>query len=207
MRGREGLVAWEREYRKGVLWRGAPEDRPAPRGLTLDLGCGDGKGMVSIRGDGAKAVGLDISLGALNLLRDRLERNGLRSDLVRGDVRHLPFPPGSFDSVVCDFVLGHCVAPGREEAVEEVRRVLKPGGRLFFRGFSRWDMRFGRGEEVEERTFRSASGIDHHFFDEGEVRRLLGGFRILDLREWRRERRYGGAPVTRAVISATAEKA
>lgn len=203
MRGRESLVAWEREYMKGVLWRGAPEDRPAPRGLTLDLGCGDGKGMASILEDGIKAVGLDMSRVALSLLRGRLGR----SDLVRGDVRHLPFPPGSFDSVVCDFVLGHCVAADRVEAVEEVRRVLKPGGRLFFRAFSRWDMRFGRGEEVEERTFRSASGIDHHFFDEGEVRDLLGGFRILDLRERRRERRYGGAPVTRAVISATAEKA
>ncbi|MBI4344654.1 MAG: class I SAM-dependent methyltransferase [Euryarchaeota archaeon] len=207
MRGREGLVAWEREYRKGVLWRGSPEDRPAPGGLTLDLGCGDGKGMASILRDGIRVAGLDISLGALNLLRDRLGREGFRSDLVRGDVRHLPFTPGSFDSVVCDFVLGHCVAADREEAVEEVRRVLKPGGRLFFRAFSRRDMRFGKGEEVEEGTFRSASGIDHHFFDEGEVRGLLGGFRILDLLEGRKERRYDGALVTRAVISATAEKA
>ncbi|MEK6977628.1 MAG: class I SAM-dependent methyltransferase [Candidatus Hydrothermarchaeota archaeon] len=205
--GRDGLEAWEREYRKGVLWRGAPEDRPAPGGLTLDLGCGDGKGMVSILEDGTRAVGLDIALGALNLLRERLSRGGFRGDLVRGDIRHLPFPSGSFDSVVCDFVLGHCVAPGREEAVEEVRRVLKPGGRLFFRAFSRGDMRFGKGRGVEEGTFRSASGIDHHFFDEGEVRGLLEGFRILDLREWRRERRYDGALVTRAVISATAEKA
>lgn len=207
MVGREGLAAWEREYRKGVLWRGAPEDRPAPRGLTLDMGCGDGKGMVSILQEGTKTVGLDISLGALNLLRDRLERKGLRGDLVRGDICHLPFLPATFDSVVCDFVLGHCAASGREEAVGEVRRVLKPGGRLFFRGFSRGDMRFGRGEEVEEATFRSASGIVHHFFDEGEVRGLLEGFRILDLREWRRERRYDGAPVTRAVISATAQRA
>ena len=206
MVGRYGLEAWEREYRRGVLWRGAPEDRPAPRGLTLDLGCGDGKGMVSILEDGIRVVGLDISRGALNLLRDRLSRGGLRSDLVRGDIRHLPFPPGSFDSVVCDFVLGHFVAADRVEAVEEVRRVLKPGGRLLFRAFSRRDMRFGRGEEVEEGTFRSASGIDHHFFDEGEVRGLLEGFRILDLRERMRERRYDGATVTRAVISATAQR-
>ena len=53
---------------------------------------------------------------------------GKAADLREGDAHALPFPNESFDSVVCTFSL--CNIPDPDLAVSEMKRVLRPGGRL-----------------------------------------------------------------------------
>ncbi len=48
--------------------------------------------------------------------------------MIEGDAQDLPFATGSFDSVVCTYAL--CSVPDDSRAIGEMRRVLKPGGRL-----------------------------------------------------------------------------
>ncbi len=64
----------------------------------------------------------------------RLERRAAASDravrVVRAPAERLPFPDGSFDTVVSSLVL--CTVPDQPRALAEVRRVLAPGGRLLF---------------------------------------------------------------------------
>ncbi len=64
----------------------------------------------------------------LALARDRAQQAGREVELREGDAHHLPFPDASFDTVVCTLSLCAIADPSR--AVEEMTRVLRPGGRL-----------------------------------------------------------------------------
>jgi len=88
------------------------------RGQTLDVGCGLGD-MLRFR---ENTVGVDIN--QLNV--QYCTSMGLDAHLMEPDV--LPFPDGSFDSVLLDNVLEHIAKPGA--LLKEIRRVLKPGGNL-----------------------------------------------------------------------------
>jgi SAM-dependent methyltransferase len=69
-------------------------------------------------------VGLDLSLGML----DDARMLGVPPPLVAGDIQSLPFSDESFDVVLCFWMLYH--VPNHQQALEECRRVLRPGGHL-----------------------------------------------------------------------------
>jgi ubiquinone/menaquinone biosynthesis C-methylase UbiE len=64
----------------------------------------------------------------LEIARMKAEELGLEADLREGDAQELPFPDASFDTVVCTLSL--CNIPDYRRAVEEMKRVLRPRGRL-----------------------------------------------------------------------------
>ncbi len=92
----------------------------------LDAGCGSGPLFAALRDRGAIVTGFDSSAGMLDLARRRL---GPDADLHVADLGSpLPFPGGAFDDVIACLVLHYLqdwMAP-----LAELRRVLKPGGRL-----------------------------------------------------------------------------
>ena len=91
----------------------------------LDAGCGSGPVMAALRDRGAIVTGFDKSAGMLQLAR----RLGGDADLQVADlVGPLPFPDGTFDDVIASLVLHYLEDWG--PALTELRRVLKPGGRL-----------------------------------------------------------------------------
>jgi len=92
----------------------------------LDAGCGAGPLFAALRDRGAIVTGIDKSAGMLELARRRL---GDEADLQVADLASpLPFPDDTFDDVTASLVLHYLQdwAP----ALNELRRVLKPGGRL-----------------------------------------------------------------------------
>jgi len=92
---------------------------------VLDLGCGDGHfGAVAL--PRPPDVGLDT---AVRPLREASRRRAYRL-LLRADGGHLPFPDGAFGTVVSNCVLEHI--PDVEPVVQEVARVLYPGGWFYF---------------------------------------------------------------------------
>lgn len=109
-------------------------ERPATLALAgdvvgrriLDAGCGSGPLFVALRDRGAVVTGFDKSAEMLELARQRL---GDGADLRVADLgRPLPFSDGAFDDVIASLVLHYLedwAAP-----LAELRRVLRPGGRL-----------------------------------------------------------------------------
>jgi ubiquinone/menaquinone biosynthesis C-methylase UbiE len=109
-------------------------ERPATLALAgdvagrriLDAGCGSGPLFAALRDRGAIVTGFDKSAGMLDLARRRL---GDGADLQVADLGSpLPFPDGAFDDVIASLVLHYLedwTAP-----LAELRRVLRPGGRL-----------------------------------------------------------------------------
>jgi SAM-dependent methyltransferase len=97
----------------------------------------------------------------------------------------LPFPDARFQCVVSIYVIHHNTSRGIGRALEEIERVLAPGGLVLATVLSRGDFKYGDGQEIEGETFITASGpesgVPHHFFDRYEVADRFGNFEILRL--------------------------
>lgn len=92
----------------------------------LDVGCGSGPLTAALRDKGAIVSGFDRSTAMLDLARRRL---GEDADLTVGDLaKPLPYDDAAFDDVVASLVLHYL--KDWTEPLAELRRVLKPGGRL-----------------------------------------------------------------------------
>jgi ubiquinone/menaquinone biosynthesis C-methylase UbiE len=97
------------------------------RGEVLEVAIGTGRNL-AFYPEGVRLTGIDLSPTMLQLARDRARELGIEVDLREGDAQDLPFPDESFDTVVCTLSL--CNIPDARKAVAEMKRVLRPGGRL-----------------------------------------------------------------------------
>lgn len=136
-----------------------------PGESVLDLACGPANQLAMVAGlnPESRFVGLDASLNMLDEGRAMLRRRGIcNADLQSGDMTNLAqFGDASFDCVICTMSLHH-LADGAalQKAMCEARRVLKPGGGLYFLDFGRLKRRATqryfsqdwRGEQTPEFT-------------------------------------------------------
>ncbi|MHA1529956.1 MAG: class I SAM-dependent methyltransferase [Alphaproteobacteria bacterium] len=91
---------------------------------VLDVCTGPGMLAREAAGRGASAVGLDFAAQAVAAARERIAQ----AEFVQGDAQALPFDDESFDAVVCGYGIIH--VPDPTVALAELRRVLRPGGRV-----------------------------------------------------------------------------
>lgn len=98
---------------------------------VLDVGTGTGVVAVTAARRGARVTGLDLTPELIEAAGENATIAGLE-DIVwtEGDAENLPYADASFDVVLSQF--GHMFAPRPEVAIAEMRRVLKPGGRIAF---------------------------------------------------------------------------
>ena len=98
---------------------------------VLDVATGTGVVAITAARAGAQATGLDLTPELLEHARENARVAGTEQIVwTEGDAESLPYPDASFDVVVSQF--GHMFAPRPEIAIAEMRRVLKPGGRVAF---------------------------------------------------------------------------
>jgi len=96
-------------------------------GDTLEVAVGTGLNL-EFYPDDVRLTGVDFSPAMLEQARDRAQGLGRAAELREGDAHALGFPDGAFDTVVCTFSL--CAIADDRQAVAEMWRVLRPGGRL-----------------------------------------------------------------------------
>lgn len=142
----------------------------------LDLGCGDGTYSIPAFQRGARVTGVDISDGMLDSARRRAAACGASVEWRRASAESLPYDPGTFDIVLAVTIL--CFVKNPLQVVQEVSRVLRPGG-WFVIGelgrYSSWAIsRRVRG------WLGSSTWRDAHFWTLGELQQLLqqAGFQI-----------------------------
>jgi SAM-dependent methyltransferase len=213
----------------GFLWgpEGLREDDLAALGdvegrRVLELGCGAGQCSRWVLRHGGRPVGLDVSRRQLqHSLRIDLEL-GTRVPTVCASAAAIPCADGSFDVVFSAFGALQFIADA-EALVEEIARVLRPGGRLAFSIThpTRWMFPDDPGEagltatqsywdrtpyvEIDDETGRTAY-VEHHRTLGDWVRALsAAGFRLLDLvePEWPagHDRTWGGWSRQRGLLT------
>lgn len=104
----------------------------AGRGRVLELGCGTGRVAIPVARDGATVVGVDRSQSMLARASERVRRArlGSRVRLIRGDIRQLPFPEGTFPLVMAPYGILQSLLDERllSATLKDVRRVLTRRG-------------------------------------------------------------------------------
>jgi len=106
----------------------AAADFASARGLkVLEIGCGLGTDGAQFAEAGADYTGVDLTDAAVELARKRFELFGLSGKFQTADAENLDFADESFDLVYSHGVLHH--TPETQKAIDEVHRVLSPGGR------------------------------------------------------------------------------
>lgn len=106
---------------------------------ALDLACGTGDIAFAAADRGARVVGLDLTPRMLELAH----RKSSRASFVTGDMTSLPFPSGRFDLVTTGYGLRN--VPDLSKAIDEIARVMKPGGQFLSLDFNKPEPALVRG--------------------------------------------------------------
>jgi SAM-dependent methyltransferase len=134
---------------------------PLPRGdgaELLDVGCNWGRWTLAAAGSGYRAVGIDPALEAVAAARRVAAQLEREAEYVVADARHLPFPDGSFDVVFSYSVLQHFGKEDALQALREMGRVLRPGGRALVQMANAFGPR-NLYRQIVRRRFREARGL------------------------------------------------
>jgi ubiquinone/menaquinone biosynthesis C-methylase UbiE len=99
-------------------------------GHVIEVGAGTGANLPFYGGAVEKVTMAEPEAPMAHRLARRIREQGRDVDLVQAPAEQLPFPDGQFDTAVSTLVL--CTVADQARALRELRRVLKPGGRLLF---------------------------------------------------------------------------
>lgn len=147
----ERVEAWEEVAASGAFL--AIRDRivelaePRPDDLVVDLGAGTGLLALALAPRVRELVAVDISERMLERLDDTAATDGIHNvEPLVADLRRLPLDDESATLVVSNYAFHHLDDPGKELALAEARRILRPGGRLVI-----CDMMFSLSLEPRDR--------------------------------------------------------
>lgn len=134
------MLAWLYSRLIDPLLRETRSMIPGFAGMTsgdrvLDVCCGTGAQVNHYAGIGLNAVGIDINTGMIYRAVDHSKDDPHNGSFLAADSTCLPFPSGSFDFVSISFGLHDKPEPARSRTVDEMKRVVKPGGTLVFVDF------------------------------------------------------------------------
>lgn len=175
------------------LFRNSPRDLPRSEIKIMEVGFGTAPNLWFAAREGFGVAGVEGSSSAVGFAVERFKREGLSGDLRLGDFTSLPFESDSFDLVIdrCSLV---CVgAEAQKQAIAEVHRCLRKGGRFLHNAYadSHSSMRAGERDSdglIINITGGSLVGVGQlHFTSRSEIdERFAGGWNLLQVqrREW-----------------------
>lgn len=148
-----------------------------PGESVLDVGCGTGtlailaKRIVGLSG---LVCGVDASAEMLARARSKAARAGVEVRFENAAVQALPMPDSSFDLALGTMMLHHLGRPARQQLAAELRRVVKPGGRVLLVDFAK--------PEATRRGFAGYFRHRHGHVDVADMVALLGaaGFQSME---------------------------
>lgn len=104
---------------------------PCAHGIVLEVGLGTGLNMPYYNRDSVEVIyGLEPNAKSRKMAAGPIGKTGLNVDMIGLDGQEIPLEKNSVDTVVLTYTL--CTIPDAHKAVREMRRVLKPGGKLLF---------------------------------------------------------------------------
>lgn len=104
-----------------------------PGDCVLEIGCASGSLTMAAKkkaGKSGRVAAIDLIPGMIEESRQKAKTAGLDINFQVGRIEEIPFTDGMFDVVLCSFMIFHMSEGVRNKGIEEIFRVLKPGGRL-----------------------------------------------------------------------------
>jgi SAM-dependent methyltransferase len=159
---------------------------PPPSKRILDLGCGTGRHQVFLEERGHEVFGMDVSANGLIYARDWLRKKDHPARLLLANMTSLPYCSSSFDIIISMYVIHHNPLVEVRRTIQEMFRLLLPGGLILLTIPSKRGFRHDRGQQVEPGTvipdIGQDRGIPHHYFDLAEIASEFTDFVIREIR-------------------------
>ncbi|MCR4940220.1 MAG: class I SAM-dependent methyltransferase [Treponemataceae bacterium] len=157
---------------------------------VLDLGCGLGRHSILFAKYGFKVTATDISPVGLDYLRAWRKEAGLNESILckEADMKKLPFADNAFDSLFAYHSISHCDTQGMNQIMGEIKRVLKPDGRIFCTLCSKETWAFTEADfpRIDENSLIKSEGpekdLPHFFVNLDDIRRIFSDFGFEQLR-------------------------
>jgi len=129
-----------------------------PSGDVLEVAPGPGYLAIEIARLGRfRVTGLDISHTMVEISRENAAAAAVRVDFRQGDATEMPFADGSFDLIVCQAAFKNFRQP--VSALNEMHRVLRPGGRAVIQDLRKEASRSDIDHEVENQNLGAVNGF------------------------------------------------
>lgn len=150
----------------------------------LDLGCGLGRHSVYMAQKGFRVAAVDLSDYGIHHLKDWAAKENLPIQTAVCNMLNLPFEDCRFDCILAYNVIYHTDTAGFLKAVDEIRRVLKPGGEVFLTLLSKntWSFqRAGQYKRIDGNTLlrdeeETGKSVPHFYADIEDIRRFFSGW-------------------------------
>lgn len=137
----------------------------------LELGCGLGNNVKVLDENGFTALATDLSEVALESVKQKYPNFDTQ---ILDLTQPFPFEDNSYDIIIADLCLHYFSEKKTFEIMEEIKRVLKPNGKLYARVNSIKDTNHGAGlGEKLEKNFYYVEGYNKRFFDDGEIKKYF----------------------------------
>ena len=165
---------------------------------VLDLGCGAGRHIFFMGSEKIQPYGLDFSSEGVNYTKkmlDNLDMQEYVDNIKVGSMTEIPFKDNMFDGIVSYGSLCYLSMTDIKKTISEMKRVLRPGGKIFCVTRSIEDYRCSKGnciETKEKNTYyvdvdntklcaNSENGMLMHFLDKQEIEELFSDFKCLEI--------------------------
>ena len=113
---------------------------------VADIGCGNGRHLIPCAEQCRSAIGIDISRKLLDIVQHTVDKKNIRNvSLIHADAVKIPLQKNCLDAVLYIASLHNIQGKeNRQHALEEIHRVLTPGGTAFISVWSRWQEKYRR---------------------------------------------------------------
>lgn len=155
----------------------------------LDLGCGLGRHSVYMGTHGFDVTAVDLSEEAVKRTKNWAAQENLQVKTCVSNMLKLPFRDNSFDCMIAYNVIYHTDTVGFQSVLEEIRRILKPGGELFLTLISKNTWSYNQADKrkrIDDNTVlrnenETGEDIPHFFVDLKDIKRFFINFKFIRL--------------------------
>lgn len=166
---------------------------------VLDLGVGTGRNLIYLSKKRFNVCGIDIAQEGIGRCKKKLKKEGLSAKLKIGNIfEGLPYSDNAFDAIVSVQSLQHGSLNQIKNALDELKRILRPGGLIFVTlcgRYSRNKLRYclvKTAKKLAPKTYvptiGEEAGLIHYIYDKKTIQNHYKNFKIMDF--WRDSNDY-----------------
>lgn len=156
---------------------------------VLDFGCGLGRHAMLFAKEGFCVSAFDLSEEAVSYVNHQANLQDLEITATVAEMRNLPYDDHSFDAIFAFHVITHTDTDGIKQTLAEVKRVLKPGGEIYFTLCSKEGALFHNPDcpRIDENTVVKVddspeNGVPHFHAGLEDIWALLADFELVSVR-------------------------
>lgn len=159
----------------------------------LDVGCGFGRNAIFMAKQGFSVKAFDLSEHSVEMTKEKAKSQGVAlDDVVVADMLEMPYEDNSFDCLLALNVISHTDTEGFHWILQELSRVLKPNGEMYFTVGSKESFWFNNPicKVVDENTRIRVedgpeNGIPHFYINDEDCLKMFNDFTIVSIKNVR----------------------